>query len=461
MKNLYYLIIIFTILPYSIFAQNVFKISAGNLKISDNVEIVLLNTKWSNNGTITANNGTVNFTGNTTSGNSAIEGTSETTFYNLTVNKSANNTALSQNITISNTVTLQNGNLELGNNNLDLAGIFVLNNGHYFQTSGTGNCIREISNGSAKMFPVGNGSYTPILITNDGIVDDFSVRTSPEVLNNGITGIAHTSNVVDRTWFIEEALAGGSNLTLTATWNASDELTGFDRTQCYLSHNNGLGWNAAANSAASGTNPFSISRAGITTLSPFAVGSNGILPVELLDFEANLEEEFVQLTWETASEFNSDYFGLEHSLDGFNFTEIARIKAEGYSQSLRFYSFKHLEPQAGKNYYRLRQVDLDDRYEYSKIRIVEVEMGAFWLGEIYPNPVSNSVFKIPVRVLDFKEINIVISDLTGKTIYQKSSILEPGLTHLGFEDYLFPIGLNLLTIEIDGYKETRNFLVEY
>ena len=89
--------------------------------------------------------------------------------------------------------------------------------------------IQPVNNGVSKSFPVGNSTCTPITILNNGTSDTYSVRTTPEILEFGTSGTAYTNGVVNRTWFVEEAVAGGSDLTLTVQWNAADELTGFDR----------------------------------------------------------------------------------------------------------------------------------------------------------------------------------------------------------------------------------------
>ncbi len=443
------------------FTQNHFKITGGSVKITGNVDLILKDAKWVNNGTFSATDGTVHFTGASTQTNASVGGTSETSFYNLTINKTSNNAELNQNITIENTVTLSNGKLELNNSDILLNGNYTLQNGHYFQTSGTGSLKCEVTNGSTKTFPVGNTSYTPMTIQNNGTADVFSARCTPEVLENGTSGNALTSDVVDRTWFVEEAVAGGSDLTLTATWNTSDELTGFDRTHCYLSHYTGSGWNGNTPSAATGSAPYSVSRSGITSLSPFAVGSNGALPIELVDFYAFREGENVKLEWTTATEINSDVFEIEHSLDAISFKKIGEVQAATFSDSELNYDFLHknsFDPKgaSGINYYRLKMRDLDGSFEYSEVRSVDLLNfhSLVNLVTVYPNPTSD------ILNIRFNE-NI---EAGWVEMYNElgQKVLESDLNHaskntISVKD--FPSGVYFLNLKMDSKNLTKRVII--
>ncbi len=415
-----------------LFAQNQFKISGGNVKVSGDVQIVLQDSKWVNNGTFTATNGTVHVNGTASEINSSVEGSNVTNFYNLSINKSVNNAQLGQNASVSNMITLQNGSLDVKNFNLTLDGTYSLNNGEYFITSGTGSLIQEVANGTTKTYPVGNDTYVPLQIQNMGVTDDYSVRTTPEVLDNGITGTTYTTDVVDQTWFVEEGVVGGSDLTLTATWNVSNELAGFNRNLCYMSHFSSGYWDQPTASAALGSNPYSISRSAITTLSPFAIGSNGVLPVELLDFNAIRSNDDVKLLWTTRTEINSDYFEIQHSrFNGgnqeFRFDKIGEIQAAGHSTTELEYNFLHEQPLVGVNYYRLKQFDLDGTFEYSKTVSVLFDELENSIIKIFPNPVKNVL-----HIITERPTKIRISNVQGQILIatEISNAQELDVSHL-------------------------------
>ncbi|CAG5067892.1 hypothetical protein DYBT9623_00619 [Dyadobacter sp. CECT 9623] len=99
---------------------------------------------------------------------------------------------------------------------------------------------------------------------------------------------------------------------------------------------------------------------------------NEALPVKLADFHANINECNVRLHWTTTEEINADYFAIERSADARRFAEIGRVNALGNSITNREYQFVDSLPGA-RNYYRLRQVDLDSTSEYSAIRFAASE----------------------------------------------------------------------------------------
>lgn len=110
------------------------------------------------------------------------------------------------------------------------------------------------------------------------------------------------------------------------------------------------------------------------------------LPVELSRFEAFAAPEGVWLRWQTESEWQNDYFLIEHSADGIHFSALGRQAGAGNSTQPRQYAFLHRDPPAGPNYYRLRQTDMDGAEQLSGIRVVQ-------LGgqlRVLPNPVAHS-----------------------------------------------------------------------
>lgn len=94
------------------------------------------------------------------------------------------------------------------------------------------------------------------------------------------------------------------------------------------------------------------------------------LPVELSGFKAIRKQNTAVLQWQTATEQNSESFVIERSSDGNRFTAIGTVRAAGNSNTMRSYSYEDAFPLKGKNYYRLKQVDIDGRSSYSDIRIL-------------------------------------------------------------------------------------------
>jgi uncharacterized repeat protein (TIGR02543 family) len=124
--------------------------------------------------------------------------------------------------------------------------------------------------------------------------------------------------------------------------------------------------------------PTAYSLSGLTSFSEFIlVGSSGsstALPVELVDFTAKVidENRMVLLEWVTASEINNDYFTLEKSHNGYDWTVLATVEGSGNSTSSIHYNYEDRQPFQGISYYRLKQTDFDGNSEYFNIRSVEL-----------------------------------------------------------------------------------------
>lgn len=95
--------------------------------------------------------------------------------------------------------------------------------------------------------------------------------------------------------------------------------------------------------------------------------NNGVgcspLPIELLSFTGEPYNNNVMLEWSTASEYNNDYFFIEKSTDGYQWSKISQVEATGNSTVTMNYMVFDTEPKKGINYYRLTQVDFDGQYE--------------------------------------------------------------------------------------------------
>lgn len=105
------------------------------------------------------------------------------------------------------------------------------------------------------------------------------------------------------------------------------------------------------------------------------VGSGSIcdligLPVELISFEGEIEEDKNILTWTTASEANSDYFEVIIFGDSMETYDRLYFKAAGNSIEIIRYKIVHHNPKKSINYYQLVQYDFDGRYkEYNVITL--------------------------------------------------------------------------------------------
>jgi hypothetical protein len=111
----------------------------------------------------------------------------------------------------------------------------------------------------------------------------------------------------------------------------------------------------------------------------------GSLPVELISFDAKAKGNSVSLNWVTGSEFNHDYFSLQHSTNGLDYSEISLIRGDGIdSDTKKEYTSIHRDANSGTNYYRLLQMDVDGKSTYSQVVKADIKFDTNI--SIAPNP---------------------------------------------------------------------------
>ena len=141
-----------------------------------------------------------------------------------------------------------------------------------------------------------------------------------------------------------------------------------------------------------------------------------LLPVELVSFNAEKENKFSHLTWETATERNNKYFEIEHSIDGAEWKSFSVVNTkakDGNSNDKLVYEAYHLKPITGINYYRLKQIDKDNTYEYSSIRAVKFD-DSISAPQVFPNPASN---QLNVLLGDVVAQSLIVYNSIGQAVY--------------------------------------------
>ncbi len=166
------------------------------------------------------------------------------------------------------------------------------------------------------------------------------------------------------------------------------------------------------------------------TLSPtldYIQINNSTLPVSFIDFYGNGKPKSIDLYWQTAQEINSKHFEVLKSTDGVRFAAIGKVGAAGNSNSRQSYHFVDNTPAQGANYYKLRQVDMDGKFSYSKS--IAIQFGA--LSQEF-KLVSTSDNHIAVSV--YSNVNqpaaIMLSAIDGKQYHQRNVVLQPGINYI-------------------------------
>lgn len=332
---------------------------------------------------------------------------------------------------VSGTFTLTNGYLQLDANDLTLGSGAILSGGSssaHVITNSTGALkIQNIGTGGKTgnvLFPVGTStaSYTPLAINNTGTADVFGVSLINSVydaynISDVPTGTAQTVDNVNKTWLVTEGTPGGSTVTLTFTWSSTDEQPGFDRTACFAGHYISGGWHPGSAVIANGSDPYTISLSGVTSFSPFGVGSGGsVLPLELLNFTGRAVGEDNLLQWTTGGEVNVAAFIIERSADGTGYSPIGKVAGTNMASGQQTYAFTDSNA-ADYGLYRLKMMDKDGSSTYSPIVAIHNDhhVAGFVLS---PNPVMGGLLTLKSRGAVQKDITVRIMDMAGREWYK-------------------------------------------
>ena len=209
-------------------------------------------------------------------------GTLTQSINNLTVNLgSTGYVALGSALTVGGTLTLAQGNINIGKNDLTIAATGSLVGGSsasYVITSDTGSLIMTVANlGATGMYQVGTVTdYAPVTVTNNStLAGSFNVAARQGVLAQGTTGynLATHQSAVNTSWEVSSSIVTGALVNLEMFWTTAMQVNAFDNTQAFVSHYTAGAWNTHALAAATthGAGSFSMALTGVTSFSPFAI----------------------------------------------------------------------------------------------------------------------------------------------------------------------------------------------
>ena len=187
---------------------------------------------------------------------------------------------------------------------------------------------------------------------------------------------------------------------------------------------------------------------GVRYFSVASVTKETPLPIELMSFDASLNDGTVALNWITATETNNDYFTIERSDNVNTFESIATIDGMGTSNIVNSYKYIDRSPNLGANYYRLKQTDFDGKFTYSKTVYINNKYG----GEIkiYPNPTTGiitlegeNIYLSEIHVLSVLGLDITANT---KSIAKSNTCLVVDLSDLKAGVYFIKTQYNIVKV---------------
>ena len=177
----------------------------------------------------------------------------------------------------------------------------------------------------------------------------------------------------------------------------------------------------------------------VTSFSQFIMSQEAVLTVELLDFNAQLKDGKVELTWQVVDEKSVNHYQIERSFDGKAF-ELLKKQEKGK------FSSQDETPQYGLNYYRLKIVENDGQTTYSPIRSVNMALGKKIDFAVYPNP-AQDILNIKFNSDSPQDIDFELVNAVGQIVHRYRLEGKQGANHLYFRTSLFPAGQYVLRIK--------------
>ena len=132
-------------------------------------------------------------------------------------------------------------------------------------------------------------------------------------------------------------------------------------------------------------------------------------------------------------ESNSSHFEIQRSSDGINFEMVGKVIAKSSSDKEVNYGFDDIRANAGLNYYRLKLLDKDGKFQYSNIELLTVNIEGINITAIYPAPFTDKI-NVVVSSEIRAQSNIDLFDNTGKLLISQRFGLNKGVNNLSIDN---------------------------
>lgn len=431
--------------------KGTFKAKGFNMKLAGN---------YSNAGTYIHNNGSLEFNGGS---NSTFTSSGSGSLYDLKINKN----------TAANTVTFNPASTAINNQlNLTLGQVVTVGANEVSVTNPASNAVinhtsnsyvrgrlrRSLSGATSYDYPVGDASRyelvninaTSPLVGTSSLLGYFNSATAPGTTPNIYEGPKHY-----------EFLCSNGYWTFTPNAQPTSGLYNFTMypqgITCIAEHqsvakraNSASAWTFGGSTLV-GSNQ----RNGFNSFSEFAqVSAEEPLPLTLVSFFGTWKGNLAMLQWKTANERDHSHFDVERSTDGLVFEKIGQVDRKPGTSDAHAYEFADAQPRGGILYYRLKQVDLNGQFEYSKTIKLQNSLSKIEV-QLSPNPWLRET-KLSVSFMDDSkgQYQMELVSTTGKVVSTQLIQTKVGWNEFGLNpDQKIPAGLYLVYLRpVNGQK---------
>ncbi len=184
-----------------------------------------------------------------------------------------------------------------------------------------------------------------------------------------------------------------------------------------------------------------------------------VLPIELIYIKAvAIDNQYIKVSWATASELNTNHFEILRSTDAINFTKIGEVIAAGNSSNLNSYIYDDMNVTGGViYYYQVREVDNNQHSYLTNIVDAKLEKDKFNLISIYPNPtIENTVITIYTK--DEIEVSLAVYNDIGEQMMNEHKTMKVGLNEWNINTLKWAKGVYFFVINNGQKPLTRQVI---
>jgi hypothetical protein len=159
--------------------------------------------------------------------------------------------------------------------------------------------------------------------------------------------------------------------------------------------------------------------------------SNTILPLNIVSFTVNYQEPIANIKWDVTNELQASHYEVEMSLNGVDFTQIQKVNAKNIGSSSYAHPYSLANQSAGTFYFRIKQVDKDNKVYYTNIATVKISKSNPLT--VSPNPFKSFInISYPSNSNDRITARIIAVD--GKVVATKQFNVSKGANSLQFDN---------------------------
>jgi len=180
------------------------------------------------------------------------------------------------------------------------------------------------------------------------------------------------------------------------------------------------------------------------------------VPVELVSFSAEVFNGNVTLSWITATEINNYGFVVERqSKETGQWINIGFVVGNGSSTEIRYYSFTDNSVSVGEYFYRLKQLDFNGNFDYSKeVEVTILPVSEYTLKQNYPNPFNPST-RIAFSIPNSSFASLQVFDILGNKINTLiNGELTEGSYEVEFNGKGLPSGVYFYNLTTGNFSKT-------